>query len=145
MKTFQLLAIAALCLLCACSRTPEPIQYGKDACAHCRMTIMDKRFAAEVITEKGKVFKFDAAECMAGFLKENPGIESNEKSIFLVSDFNHPGQFVDARKSLFLNDNSLSSPMGGNLAAFSSQSYAEARRKDKAAIIYNWPQLLKSR
>ena len=145
MKTLKLMVIIMIGVLPACSRTPEPIQYGKDACAHCRMTIMDKRFAAEIVTAKGKVFKFDAAECLAGFLKENTGIGSNEKSIFLVSAFNHPGRFIDAKKSFFLNDNSLSSPMGGNLAAFSSQSYAEARGKGKTAKIYNWPQLLKSR
>ena len=99
MKTFKIVAIMMVALLSACSRAPEPVQYGKDACAHCRMTIMDKRFAAEIITAKGKVFKFDAAECMADFLKEKPAIASNEKSIFLVSDFSHPGQFADARKS----------------------------------------------
>jgi len=132
-------------LLSACSRAPEPVQYGKDACAHCRMTIMDKRFAAEIITAKGKVFKFDAAECMADFLKEEPAIALNEKSIFLVSDFNHPGQFADARKSYFLNDKSLASPMGGNLAAFTSENSAKSIQKDKSARIYNWSLLLKSR
>lgn len=145
MKTFQLLAIVFLCVLGSCSHTPEPIQYGKDACAHCRMTIMDKRFAAEIMTGKGKIFKFDAVECLAGFIKDNPGIGSDEKSIFLVSDFNHPGQFIDARKSFFLGDNSLSSPMGGNLAGFSSRPSAETSKKDRSAIIYTWPQLLKSR
>jgi len=133
----------ALCFFAACSRTPEPIQYGKDACTHCRMTIMDKRFAAELITAKGKIFKFDAAECMAGFLKENPDIASNKKSIFLISDFSHPGQFVDARKSFFLNDASLSSPMGANLAAFSDQASAIRSEKNKSATVYNWEQLLK--
>ena len=134
-----------LALLSACSRAPEPIQYGKDACTHCRMTIMDKRFAAEIITAKGKVFKFDAAECMADFLKEKPEIAVNEKSIFLVSDFTHPGQFVDARKSFFLKDNSLASPMGGNLAAFTSVNSAKSIQKDKSARIYSWNLLLKSR
>ena len=132
-------------VLSACMRAPEPIQYGKDACTHCRMTIMDKRFAAEIITAKGKVFKFDAAECMADFLKETPEIAANENTIFLVSDFKHPGQFVDARKSFFLNDNSLASPMGGNLAAFSSENSAKDNQRDKSARIYNWNLLLKSR
>jgi copper chaperone NosL len=139
------MAILVVGMLSACSRAPEPIKYGKDACTHCKMTIMDKRFAAEIITAKGKIFKFDAAECMAGFLKEKPEIEANEKSIFLVSDFNHPGQFIDARKSFFLNDKSLSSPMGGNLAAFLSPDFAQAFQKDKSAKIYTWPLLLKSR
>jgi len=145
MKTLKIAAIIMVALISACSRLPEPIQYGKDACTYCRMTIMDKRFAAEIITAKGKIFKFDAAECMADFLKEKPEIAANKKSIFLVSDFNHPGQFVDARKSFFLNDNSLASPMGGNLAAFSSKNSAKDIQKDTSAMIYNWSLLLKSR
>ncbi|MDR3694783.1 nitrous oxide reductase accessory protein NosL [Mucilaginibacter sp.] len=145
MKAFKILAVIVTIIISACSRAPEPIEYGKDACTHCRMTIMDKRFAAEIITAKGKVFKFDAAECMADFLKEKPEIAANEQSIFLVSDFTHPAQFVDARKSFFLNDNSLVSPMGGNLAAFSSENSAKDNQKDKSARIYNWGLLLKSR
>jgi len=145
MKTLTTLALIILGLLAACSRAPEPIMYGKDACAHCKMTIMDKRFASEIITAKGKIFKFDAAECMAGFLKENVGIAANDKSIFLVNDFDHPGQFVDARKSWFLNDKSLSSPMGANLAAFSSQGSAQAMAKDNAAKVFTWSTLLKSK
>ena len=133
----------ALCLLAACARTPEPIQYGRDACTHCRMTIMDKRFAAEIITAKGKILKFDAAECMAGYLKENPEIASNKESIFLICDFDRPGRLVDARKSFFLNDASLSSPMGAHLAAFADKSSAVRSEKDKAAAIFNWEQLLK--
>jgi copper chaperone NosL len=130
------------CLLTACSHEPDPIRYGKDACAHCKMTIMDKRFSAELITAKGKVFKFDAAECMAGFLKENPAIAGDAKSVFLVNDFSKPGQFTDARKSFFLRDSSLSSPMGGNLAAFLSRSAAEAAKKDRSAQVYDWTMLL---
>jgi copper chaperone NosL len=142
MKTLRSITLLLCCLLAACSHAPEPILYGKDACAHCKMTIMDKRFAAEVITSKGKVFKFDAAECMAGFLNENPVIANDAKSVFLVNDFIHPEQFTDARKSFFLRDSSLSSPMGGNLAAFLSRSSAEAIKKNRSAEIYNWPLLL---
>jgi copper chaperone NosL len=109
------------------------------------MTIMDKRFASEIITAKGKIFKFDATECMAGFLRENQDIANNDQSIFLVSDFDHPGQFVDARKSWFLNDNSLSSPMGANLAAFSSQGSAKAMAKDNSAKVFTWTTLLESK
>jgi copper chaperone NosL len=130
------------CLLAACSHGPDPIRYGKDACAHCKMTIMDKRFSAELITAKGKVFKFDAAECMAGFLKENPAIAADAKSVFLVNDFTNPGQFTDARKSFFLRDSSLSSPMGGNLAAFQSRPAAETAKRDKSAQVYDWSLLL---
>jgi copper chaperone NosL len=142
MKALKAVMIIIVFTLAACSHVPEPILYGKDACAHCKMTIMDKRFAAEVMTEKGKTFKFDAAECMVAFLRENPTVTDDAKSTFLVSDFTHPGQLTDARNAWFLRDSSFSSPMGGNLAAFSTRSFAEAAKKDRAARIYNWSLLL---
>nr|WP_246229479.1 hypothetical protein [Mucilaginibacter humi] len=83
MKTLSAFIIMLCCLLLgACSHAPEPIRYGKDACAHCKMTIMDKRFSSELVTAKGKVFKFDAAECMTAYLKENPAQASDPKSNF---------------------------------------------------------------
>ena len=145
MKVLKLMAIITASILGACNNAPEPVSYGKDACAHCKMTIMDKRFAAEVITARGKIFKFDAVECMVDFLKEKPEIAKNGNSTFLVSDFSNPGQFVDAMQSFFLNDKSLSSPMGSNLAAFISKGSAETLVKDKSAKIYTWPLLLKSK
>ena len=142
MKSLKWIILALVCILAGCSHAPEPILYGKDACAHCKMTIMDNRFAAELITAKGKLFKFDASECMAAFLKENQEVASDAKSVFLVCDFTRPGEFADARKSFFLRDSSLSSPMGGNLAAFISRPAADAAKKDKSAQIYNWSLLV---
>jgi len=142
MKRLNIITLFLCGLLTACSHGPEAIQYGKDGCAHCKMTIMDKRFSAELITAKGKVFKFDAAECMAGFLKENPAVAADVKSVFLVNDFSRPGQFTDARKAFFLKDRSLSSPMGGNLAAFQSRHAAESAKKDRSAEVFDWPLLL---
>lgn len=40
-----LIAVSALSLQ-ACSIGPEPIRYGKDQCAHCKMTLTDKRYQA---------------------------------------------------------------------------------------------------
>lgn len=142
MKTLSAFNIMLCCLLGACSHAPEPIRYGKDACAHCKMTIMDKRFSSELVTAKGKVFKFDAAECMAAYLKENPVQAADPKSNFLVSDFNQPGQLSDARKAWFLRDGSISSPMGGNLAAFSTRVAAQRAQHDPAANICDWTSLL---
>ena len=34
------------------------------------MTIVDKVHAAEIVTQKGKVYKFDATECMINFMDE---------------------------------------------------------------------------
>ncbi|NNU33128.1 hypothetical protein HK413_01130 [Mucilaginibacter sp. S1162] len=61
---------------------------------------------------------------------------------FLVSDFNQPGQLFDARKAWFLRDSSLSSPMGGNLAAFSMWEAAQRAQHDPTAKIFDWTSLL---
>lgn len=142
MKSLKFILLFFCGLLAACSSGPEPIQYGKEACAHCKMTIMDKRFAAEVITAKGKVYKFDAVECMAAFLKDNPTLANDPQSSFLINDFEHPGVFSDARKAWFLHDASLTSPMGANLAAFINRSVAEGAQHDPTGKVYNWSALL---
>ncbi len=56
-------------LLSSCQPRPEPIHYGQDACDFCRMTIVDKQHAAQMVTEKGRVYKYDAIECMLNDLK----------------------------------------------------------------------------
>ena len=63
--------------LFSCSKDSEPINYGTDQCDHCRMTIMDKKFGAEILTKKGKAVKFDALECMINYLLENNINESD--------------------------------------------------------------------
>jgi copper chaperone NosL len=139
-----LIALAAL-LLSACSRGPEPVLYGKDACQHCKMTIMDKRFAAEIVTDKGKVYKFDSAECMAGYVAANADLASNDKIMLLVSYYDRPGIFEDARKSVFLEDPSMQSPMGGNLAAFNSIRSAKSFEKDDKGKYLSWTELLNAK
>ena len=44
------LAAGAVGLLTACSAEPEPIAYGSDACDFCRMNIVDKTHAAQLVT-----------------------------------------------------------------------------------------------
>ena len=50
--------IGVITMLLACSVEPKPINYGRDACHFCKMTIVDNQHAAEIITLKGKAFKY---------------------------------------------------------------------------------------
>ena len=63
-----LASIAAL-ILSSCSVEPQAIAIGKDLCDECHMTIMDPKFGGEVVTKKGKVFKFDDVHCLIRFSK----------------------------------------------------------------------------
>jgi copper chaperone NosL len=50
MKMISIILITVLFL--SCSNDPQPLQYGKDACYACKMTLVDKKFGAEIVTKK---------------------------------------------------------------------------------------------
>ena len=65
-------SIWLILLFCSsCTIEPQPITYGLEACSSCKMTIVDPRFASEIVTRKGKVFKYDAIECMLHDVNES--------------------------------------------------------------------------
>ena len=68
MNRFLLISAAAV-LIIGCEVKPQEIAYGQDACHFCKMTIVDRQHAAELVTVKGKAFKYDAIECMMNHLK----------------------------------------------------------------------------
>ncbi|MGB5288980.1 MAG: hypothetical protein WBN42_10875, partial [Ignavibacteriaceae bacterium] len=61
-KFSMVFLLPLLFLLASCGSKPEPINYGKDECEFCRMQISDNRYGAELVTDKGKVYKFDSIE-----------------------------------------------------------------------------------
>jgi copper chaperone NosL len=115
----------SLIQLSACSSGPEPIRYGKDNCQHCKMTLTDKRFGAEIITSKGKVFKFDDLNCVVAYLREEKIDEKNLAQIVSI-DFKHAGMFVDINKAFLLKNNAIKSPMRSDIACFSEQKDLES-------------------
>ena len=143
MKNFTLIffLISMVCLT-ACKRKFEPINYGHDACTHCRMTIMDKRFAAELITSKGKIFKFDDFGCLLKYVKDE-NFDTRGALIF-VADFNHPeGGFLDARRAVFILDETFRSPMNGNFAATASEADADQLNMGVNGKLLTWISLSK--
>ena len=57
MQTLKRYLMAVLMLLFfSCNVSPKPIEYGSDGCHYCKMTIVDKVHAAEMVTKKGKVY-----------------------------------------------------------------------------------------
>ena len=55
--TATVATLLAFFVLTGCNPKPEKIAIGKDACAECKMTIMDPKFGGEIVSKKGKVFK----------------------------------------------------------------------------------------
>ena len=103
-----------------CNSEPEPINYGSDECEFCRMQISDNRYGAELVTDKGKVYKFDSIECLTEFaVVKNLIGDSNQK--FLVTDFAQPETFIDASTAFYVLNDNFRSPMGLNVSAFGSE------------------------
>jgi len=141
MKKVHITAFAALlCLLFSCDVAPEQINYGNDACHFCKMTIVDQQHAAQYVTKKGKQFKFDAIECMVNELSEK---EIEKIAIFLVSDYNKPGQMTSALDATYLISKEIKSPMGANLSGFESVQIANNTKDESGGELYTWIQLLK--
>jgi copper chaperone NosL len=91
-KKFTFL-ILLLGLFVACEPKQEPINYGVDECELCRMRIMEDKYGAELVTEKGKVYKFDSIECLIKYSLNKNLIGVNDQLV-LVSDFSNPGELI---------------------------------------------------
>jgi len=137
-----LLALISLVVSGCSGKDPEPINYGKDNCTFCQMLITDHRFGSELITPKGKVFKFDSIECLVGYC-QMPGNYDDKESAVFVTSMIEPDKLFDARTGMFVVSKEINSPMGANLAVFRSHEKAIATVKDKNAVHYNWTKLLK--
>ena len=123
--TAAVAGIFALLPLASCSSGPEPIRYGQDNCHACKMTLTDRRFGAEIVTVKGRVYKFDDLNCMVDYLKSGNIAAENIAQVVVV-DFQKTGSFVDVESAFFLQNEALKSPMRGDVAAFSAQPDLDA-------------------
>ncbi len=134
MKKISAVFISVL-MLAACSNKPEPIIYGKDICTSCKMTIMDQKFGAELVSSKGKIIKFDSGECMLTYLKMEEALASSKK---LVANYANPGELIEADGAIYLHGGNINSPMGGNLAAFKTSSEAEKFQTELGGDLILW-------
>jgi len=102
------------------------------------MTIVDKQHAAEYVTQKGKVIKFDATECMMNYLKE---IDRKTVAMYLVNDYDAPGELINATEATYLISDNIPSPMGEYLTAFKSREVAERVHAANQGLLLTWAEL----
>ena len=140
MQTLKHYSIFVLLLmLIGCNTAPKAIDYGNDVCHFCKMTIVDKVHAAEIVTKKGKVYKFDATECMINFIKE---FDQSQIKHFLSNNYLEPEALIDATKATFLISKNIPSPMGAYLSAFKTKAEAEKIQAEKEGKLYSWETLI---
>ncbi len=134
--------ITGLLSFSSCTAGPEPFALGKDVCDECRMTIMDAKFGSEVITKKGKVYKFDDAHCLVKFLKAGK-VKETEINQTVFINYTDGKNFVDVNKASFVTSPQLKSPMNSNTAAFADRTEADKKVAETKGIQMNWEELKK--
>ena len=134
-------AIAVIATFLSCNSDPEPLRYGQDACHTCKMTLMDKKFGAELVTAKGRVYKFDDVNCMVNFL--NSGYLSNETITHkLVVDYALTEKLIPAENAFYLKSDQIRSPMASQVAAFEAEEVMKKYKSKWKGIYLAWGELM---
>lgn len=137
------LTIAAAIILFSltgCSQKPQPIRYGADGCDFCKMTIMDKKFASQIVTDKGKNFRFDDIHCLLEYRKANN--LNNENSTSYVNDYSGENLPIKTAETFFIKNPDLKTPMAGHIAGFSSQKDQEQYLQQHGGNAITWSELI---
>lgn len=133
-------ALIIIVCISSCTNGPEPIKYGVAACDYCKMIIVDKRFAAEWVTDKGKVFRFDDLLCFQKFLKTD-----KTKGTAYLNDYNGKQALVKAENLHYLISTKINAPMGGNIVAFVSKQERDSIANELMGNAINWQEIVEKK
>ena len=121
----SLATISVVTISCG-NNDPKKITVG-DQCENCKMTIENVKYATEIVTEKGKIYKFDDIKCMNSFASSNA--DKVDKAKTFVTDY--PSEkLIEFEKASFIKGGSIKSPMGGNMQAYESKDAAEKAKSE---------------
>lgn len=119
---------AVLVTMSACAGgPPEPatVALGEDACAYCRMTIVSRATAAQIVRAGDEPVFFDEFGCLRDYLAKRA---APADALIYVTD-HRTGAWVEARTAVFTKT-STSTPMASGLLAHAD---AASRDADPAA------------
>lgn len=139
-KIYIILFFIVVTIFVSCSKEPVPIRFNEDECAYCQMIISDQRYGTELITTKGKIYKYDSIECLAAYIIEEKKGAKNLQSIWTI-DFKYPEKFIDATKAWYLQSDLLKSPMGLNLSSFTDKNAAENVKNVYPGELIRWDEV----
>lgn len=140
MKIF--LTLLTTCFLMSCgNKEPKPIKLNTDACDFCKMTISNGKFAAQLITQKGRHYKFDDIACLIQFAKSNTVVPYES---FYVNDYLKDNSFIPVEKSFLLKGGRINSPMRGNCAAFATVNEQKEFQTQLHAEAMSWEEVYNS-
>ncbi|MEP0813487.1 MAG: nitrous oxide reductase accessory protein NosL [bacterium] len=132
-------AVAAFAVSCAGGK-PKPVEIvlSEDACAHCRMAVTERKFAAEAVSPDGVASYFDDIGCLARWYSDG---RAKPGSAIYVVDF-QTGEWLDAEAATYLVSSKIPTPMSFGIIAFGSQQAASASEYAANAQITGWDGIL---
>jgi copper chaperone NosL len=144
-RSYQASVIGLVMICCglgSCGETgPEPIVLNKDMCAYCRMAISDGRFGAELVTKKGRIYKFDDLSCMLRYDKEQT--DGNVRN-FYINDYTQDNILIHAENAWYISHDDLNSPMRGNMAAFEREEDALDHAERLGVATQTWTEIMRN-
>lgn len=132
--------IITLSFFSSCSSGPEPLSIGKDNCYFCKMTISDNRYGAELVTHKGKIYKFDDSHCLLSFIQSKT-ITKEEIAGVYFTDFSGNHQLIKAETAFLLQTENLKGPMNGNIVAVGNEDSLRMLTSVYPGTTITWKQL----
>lgn len=107
---------------------PRPLRVGVDVCPYCNMTILDARYAAQMITSTGKVYAYDDPGCLLDHLLGYGGPKATPNELY-VADFavseRKQVRLIPVNQAHFLFNERIRTPMGVGLLAFGNAKALE--------------------
>jgi copper chaperone NosL len=140
MKLSVLLLFSCNLLMSQAGRTMS-VAYDSSRCSYCKMLIQEKTFGAELDSDSGIVYVFDATECLAAYLIDQKIATRNVREVWSV-DYRRPGKLVVAESAVYIHSDKLLSPMSMNVAAVASRAEAEEVLRATGGEILNWQGVL---
>lgn len=128
--------------LAGCQSGPVPLRLGQDACDFCKMTISHPNYGAELITKKGKIYRFDDLTCLFAFVPTGVVAENAVRDYYIV-DFSTGGELVKATEGYFLKSDKIRGPMGGDIAAFKHADSLAKFQDQLGGDVTKWQELFK--
>ena len=139
MKKLTYLLILLLSVSCK-TKEADPIKLNSDGCDFCKMKIADGKFGAELITTKGRIYKFDDMHCMINYHKE---YQATKIQSFYIHDFNQNNVLISAETAFYVKGGEINSPMRGNIIAVKTEKEAKNIALKYNASLVSWSEIIK--
>lgn len=141
-RPIRIAATAVLLAAAACTTPgPRPLAFGAEPCTHCHMTLADPRYAGQLVTTTGKVLPFDDVGCLATFVATG-GIAGEDIHSVWFHDFAQPDSLLDGRAAVFLQHDSIRTPMDYGIVALRRGAAADSLAAATGGRLLTWDQVL---